>query len=162
MSRRFVILSLLRLLLHKVTDFLFTFSRKPERKDSSGSSEEDSDEEDTTGSKAFEPTSEEIKTLSDQPAVLNQQLQEIEMLRLFGDTKFYCPVTLKERNVLRMGFPQFACKYKDRLYYFADQSTQNKFLKEPEMYLGKGAPLKVPPVRICITGINIINRLVAL
>lgn len=72
--------------------------------------------------------------------VFNKDLKR----KLFGDTKHYCPVMLKERGVLWPGIPECAAKYRERVYYFSNSENRKMFIEDPTQYLPIDAPLKVP------------------
>ena len=71
-----------------------------------------------------------------------------EKKKPFGDTKNYCPVALKDDNVLWPGSPDFAAKYREKVYYFSSSETRTKFLENPKEFLPKNDPLKVNVYRI--------------
>lgn len=60
-----------------------------------------------------------------------------------GDTNHYCPVSLKENNVLFPGNPETAAKYREKVYYFATTEAREKFLANPDEFLPKTASPKV-------------------
>lgn len=60
-----------------------------------------------------------------------------------GDTKHFCPVSLKENFVLYPGLQEHAAKYKEKIYYFSSSENRDKFLKSPEEYVAHGEPLQV-------------------
>ena len=61
----------------------------------------------------------------------------------FGDTRHYCPVALKDENVLWPGSPECAAKYREKVYYFSTPEARTKFLEDPKEYLAENEPLKV-------------------
>ncbi|NXS08101.1 KAD9 kinase, partial [Neodrepanis coruscans] len=66
--------------------------------------------------------------------------------RHMGDTKHFCPVSLKEHFVLHPGLHEHAAKYKEKIYYFSTSEYRDKFLKSPEEY--------APPLRVCLLGVH--------
>lgn len=66
-----------------------------------------------------------------------------ERKKLFGETKLYCPVMLKERNVLWPGTVECAAKYRERTYFFSAVEARTKFLEDPESYLSADTPVEV-------------------
>ena len=50
------------------------------------------------------------------------------------------------------GNQEIAAKYQDRIYVFDDDVNREKFLKSPEDYISKDAPLKPPPIRLLLLG----------
>jgi len=57
-----------------------------------------------------------------------------------GDTSFYCPVSLSEKGVLWPGDPECSAKFREKIYYFADEAAREKFLATPESFLSKDSP----------------------
>ncbi|NXY17684.1 KAD9 kinase, partial [Atrichornis clamosus] len=72
--------------------------------------------------------------------------------RHMGDTKHFCPVSLKEDFVLYPGLQEHAAKYKEKIYYFSTPEYRDKFLKNPEEYVAHNEPLQAPPLRVCLLG----------
>lgn len=66
-----------------------------------------------------------------------------ERKKLFGDTKYYCPVMLKENNVLVPGLSDVAAKYRERTYFFSSIEARDKFLDNPDLFLSEDQPIKV-------------------
>ncbi|XP_042746128.1 adenylate kinase 9 [Lagopus leucura] len=75
-----------------------------------------------------------------------------EKKRHMGDTKHFCPVSLKEDYVLYPGLPEHAAKYREKIYYFSNLEYREKFLKNPEEYVAHKEPLQAPPLRVCLLG----------
>ena len=63
--------------------------------------------------------------------------------KVFGDTKHYCPVMLKENGVLWPGVPECAAKYRERVYFFSTPDCRRQFLDDPTRYLPIDRPLQV-------------------
>ncbi|XP_027755310.1 adenylate kinase 9 isoform X2 [Empidonax traillii] len=72
--------------------------------------------------------------------------------RHMGDTKHFCPVSLKEHFVLHPGLQEHAAKYKENIYYFSTSEYRDKFLKNPEEYVAHNEPIQAPPLRVCLLG----------
>ena len=66
-----------------------------------------------------------------------------EKRKPFGDTKHYCPVALKENNVLWPGSSECAAKYREKVFYFSSPDARVKFLDDTTTYLADKEPLKV-------------------
>lgn len=66
--------------------------------------------------------------------------------KIFGDTKHYCPVMLKEKDVLWPGMSDCASKYRERTYFFSSLDARATFLDDPEVYLSVDKPLQVTKV----------------
>ncbi|KFV64262.1 Adenylate kinase 9, partial [Dryobates pubescens] len=75
-----------------------------------------------------------------------------EKKRHMGDTKHFCPVSLKENFVLCPGLSEHAAKYQEKLYYFSTSEHREKFLKNPEDYVAHSEPVQAPPLRVCLIG----------
>ncbi|XP_077031305.1 adenylate kinase 9 isoform X3 [Agelaius phoeniceus] len=74
--------------------------------------------------------------------------------RHMGDTKHFCPVSLKENFVLYPGLQEHAVKYKEKIYYFSTSEYRDEFLKNPEEYVAHNEPLQAPPLRVCLLGVH--------
>ena len=83
-----------------------------------------------------------------------------EKKKPFGDTRNYCPVALKDDNVLWPGSPEFAAKYREKVYYFSTPDARTKFLGSPKEFLAENEPLKVSVSGVFknITTLQIIER----
>uniref|UniRef100_A0A8C2TCB1 Adenylate kinase 9 n=1 Tax=Coturnix japonica TaxID=93934 RepID=A0A8C2TCB1_COTJA len=77
-----------------------------------------------------------------------------EKKRRMGDTKHFCPVSLKEDYVLYPGLPEHAVKYQEKIYYFSNPEYIDQFLKNPEEYVAHNEPLQAPPLRVCLLGVH--------
>ncbi|KAM6354917.1 adenylate kinase 9 [Podargus strigoides] len=75
-----------------------------------------------------------------------------EKKRHMGDTKHFCPVSLKENFVLYPGLYEHAAKYREKIYYFSTSEYRDKFLKNPEEYVAHDEPIQAPPLRVCLLG----------
>ena len=60
-----------------------------------------------------------------------------------GDTNHFCPVALKEQDILWPGNPEVTAKYRERYYYCSTNEAREKFIADPTFYLPKGKPPKV-------------------
>jgi hypothetical protein len=109
----------------------------------------------STSESDYEEDRDELTSFTGKPDQYNKLVKKIESQRLFGDMKFYCPVTLAEFNLLQKGSTKFAAKFRDRLYYCADEDCVLKFVADPMKYLTVGKPNSPPPPKICVTGSTI-------
>ncbi|NXN96236.1 KAD9 kinase, partial [Rhinopomastus cyanomelas] len=75
-----------------------------------------------------------------------------EKKRQMGDTKHFCPVSLKENFILYPGLHEHAAKYREKIYYFSTSEYRDKFLKNPEEYVAHNEPIQAPPLRVCLLG----------
>ncbi|XP_031358022.1 adenylate kinase 9-like [Photinus pyralis] len=71
--------------------------------------------------------------------------------RRYGDTFHYCPVAFAEHRVLWRGKEEFAAKFQDKVYTFADRSALDAFVGDPYRYLPPRRA-KIPPPRVCVVG----------
>ena len=69
-----------------------------------------------------------------------------------GDVSYFCPVALKENDVLWPGDPEIAAKYREKTYYLSSREAREKFLENPSDYLPKDKAFVPPPIRILILG----------
>ncbi|CAH1960894.1 unnamed protein product [Acanthoscelides obtectus] len=95
---------------------------------------------------------EEILAEGPLPPVNDGREDPIEKDRRYGDTYNFCPVTFAESWVLWKGKEDFAVKFEDKVYLFANEENMDKFLVEPRRYLTGNPPESIPPPRICIIG----------
>lgn len=63
--------------------------------------------------------------------------------RFLGDTQNFCPVALKDHNVLWPCTNEIAAKYREKTYYFSSPDARDSFLLNPEQFIAKTEPLKV-------------------
>ena len=61
----------------------------------------------------------------------------------WGDTSYYCPVSLKDQGVLWPGNLDICSRYKERLYSFSTDEAKEKFTDSPENYIAQDKPLLV-------------------
>ncbi|XP_050391523.2 adenylate kinase 9 [Patella vulgata] len=69
-----------------------------------------------------------------------------------GETNHFCPVTLKENNVLAPGNPEIAAIFRERIYYFTTLDSKDKFLENPVEFLPTTKTPQTPPTRLLILG----------
>ncbi|KAM8809905.1 adenylate kinase 9 [Eudromia elegans] len=82
----------------------------------------------------------------------DEEEKRIEKKRHMGDTKHFCPVSLKENFVLYPGLSEHAAKYQEKIYYFSTSENRDKFLENPEEYVAHKEPIQAPPLRVCLLG----------
>ena len=63
--------------------------------------------------------------------------------KIFGDTSQFCPVMLREKNVLWPGIAECAAKYRERTYFFSSPEARATFLEDPDSFLPQDKPLEV-------------------
>lgn len=61
----------------------------------------------------------------------------------WGDTSYFCPVALKDQNVLWPGQQENAIRYREKLYYFSTEEAKEKFRANPLEYIAVDRPLEV-------------------
>ncbi|XP_039454978.1 adenylate kinase 9 isoform X1 [Oreochromis aureus] len=72
--------------------------------------------------------------------------------RFLGDTQHFCPVVLKDHNVLRLCTDEIAAKYREKTYYFSSLEARESFLQNPDQFVAHTEPLKPPALRIFLLG----------
>ncbi|KAF7661399.1 hypothetical protein LDENG_00263080 [Lucifuga dentata] len=72
--------------------------------------------------------------------------------RLLGDTHHFCPVALKDHDVLLPCTDEIAAKYREKMYYFSSTEARECFLQKPEQFVTQTEPLKPPALRIFLLG----------
>ncbi|CAG7831407.1 unnamed protein product [Allacma fusca] len=107
-------------------------------------SDEEAEVEERYGSK--------LRGMENNPDLFRRTLDEIESYRLFGDFKYFCPVTVYDLKMIRKGNSKYAVKFQDRLYYFVSKEASLRFIENPKKFLPPTAAKCIPPPRICITG----------
>ena len=63
--------------------------------------------------------------------------------KAWGNSSIFCPVALHDLNVLWPGNQDFACRYRERLYYLSTTEAKDKFTTNPNLYLACNHPLRV-------------------
>ncbi|XP_077158489.1 adenylate kinase 9 isoform X2 [Paroedura picta] len=117
--------------------------------------QEDEDEEQDdlqAEAEALAEEEEEEEEEDDEEEEEEDEEKVIERKRQMGDTKYFCPVILKENFILCPGSYENGAKYKDKYYYFSTPENREKFLDYPEVYVSHNEPLKIPPLRVCLLG----------
>ncbi|XP_055005398.1 adenylate kinase 9 isoform X2 [Boleophthalmus pectinirostris] len=77
---------------------------------------------------------------------------KISITRLFGDTYHFCPVALKNHNVLVPCNDENAAKFKERIYYFSSPEAKDYFIENPEQYVAQTDLLEPPALRVLMLG----------
>eukprot|EP00003_Mantamonas_plastica_P000708 TRINITY_DN1054_c0_g2_i3.p1 TRINITY_DN1054_c0_g2~~TRINITY_DN1054_c0_g2_i3.p1 ORF type:complete len:1599 (+),score=647.91 TRINITY_DN1054_c0_g2_i3:968-5764(+) len=92
----------------------------------------------------------QIQATDDLPPPPDNNTDQLEL----GETKHYCPVTLKKYNALAPGEPSTAIALQDKVYYFVSEVERQKFQDNPSYYVGlaEDGPLNPPPPRFLIQG----------
>ncbi|XP_071404991.1 adenylate kinase 9 isoform X3 [Pithys albifrons albifrons] len=109
--------------------------------------EEENEEDEEEVKEEVEDEEEEEENEEDEETIKQKK-------RHLGDTKHFCPVSLKEHFVLHPGLQEHAAKYKEKIYYFSTSKYRDKFLKNPDEYVAHNEPIQAPPLRVCLLGIH--------
>ncbi|XP_065820230.1 adenylate kinase 9 [Labrus bergylta] len=72
--------------------------------------------------------------------------------RLLGDTDHFCPVALKNQNVLWPCTEETAAKYREKTFYFSSPEARESFLQNPAQFVAQNEPLEPPALRIFLLG----------
>ncbi|KAE8286847.1 Adenylate kinase 9 [Larimichthys crocea] len=72
--------------------------------------------------------------------------------RFLGDTHHFCPVVLKNNNVLWPCTNEIAVKYREKTFFFSSQEARDSFLHNPAQFVAQTGPLKPPALRIFLLG----------
>uniref|UniRef100_A0A8D0GJC1 Adenylate kinase 9 n=1 Tax=Sphenodon punctatus TaxID=8508 RepID=A0A8D0GJC1_SPHPU len=83
-----------------------------------------------------------------------EEIKKNEKKRQMGDTKHFCPVSLKELFILYPGISEHGAKYREKTYYFSSPENREKFLENPEEYVAHNEPLQAPPLRMFLLGVH--------
>ncbi|XP_071404992.1 adenylate kinase 9 isoform X4 [Pithys albifrons albifrons] len=97
--------------------------------------EEENEEDEEEVKEEVEDEEEEEENEEDEETIKQKK-------RHLGDTKHFCPVSLKEHFVLHPGLQEHAAKYKEKIYYFSTSKYRDKFLKNPDEYVAHNEPIQ--------------------
>ncbi|XP_075872948.1 adenylate kinase 9 isoform X2 [Nelusetta ayraudi] len=91
---------------------------------------------------------------SEDPDVVEAEydIQDMTALWLLGDTRHFCPVALKNNNVLFPCTDKEATKYREKLYYFSSPEAKDSFIENPAQYVASTGPLQPPALRMFCLG----------
>ena len=70
----------------------------------------------------------------------------------WGDTGQFCPVSLRDNNVLAPGKEDLGVRYRERMYSFISQEAKDAFSLAPDVFIADKEPLQPPPIRVFILG----------
>lgn len=73
--------------------------------------------------------------------------------RRYGDTSFYCPVAYHDHFVLWKGKEEFTASFENKIYLLSSKEALDAFIENPYIYLMDKPITKIPPPRICISGV---------
>ncbi|OAF69647.1 hypothetical protein A3Q56_02552 [Intoshia linei] len=71
-----------------------------------------------------------------------------------GDTNYFCPVRMKNKNVLVPSNSEISARYKEKIYYLSTVEAREAFVKNPNNYISLDKPQKIPAPRIFIIGVK--------
>ncbi|KAM4713125.1 adenylate kinase 9 [Anableps anableps] len=111
----------------------------------------DEEEEDAGAFAAFY-IGEEDSSDSESDSEKEEDELESTIKRLLGDTKHFCPVALKNNNVLWPCTDKIAAKYREQTYYFSTQEAIESFLENPAEFVTQRQPFQPPALRIFLLG----------
>ncbi|KAL7388763.1 hypothetical protein ABVT39_020280 [Epinephelus coioides] len=72
--------------------------------------------------------------------------------RLLGDTQHFCPVALKNHNILRPCTDEIAARYREKTFYFSSLEARESFHQNPAQFVAQTELLKPPALRILLLG----------
>ncbi|XP_056150135.1 adenylate kinase 9 [Lampris incognitus] len=78
--------------------------------------------------------------------------EDTKATRLLGDTHHFCPVALKDNEVLWPCTDKIAAKYREKTYYFSSSKARDSFLQTPAAFVAQTEPLKPPALRVFVIG----------
>jgi hypothetical protein len=85
------------------------------------------------------------------PAAEGEDGDEVELFfQLYGQTKAYCPVSLRQ-GALVLGKAELCALYRERYYVFAGEAERDSFLADPHAFIGAVEPT-APPLRVLVRG----------
>ncbi|VDK76840.1 unnamed protein product [Dibothriocephalus latus] len=67
--------------------------------------------------------------------------------RQLGRTSYFCPVALKEFQIMKPGDPELVAEYLGKAYYFGTEEDRAKFLLEPKKYVDTGIQRPIKAIR---------------
>ncbi|XP_069014339.1 adenylate kinase 9 [Embiotoca jacksoni] len=89
---------------------------------------------------------------SESSAAEKEEEVETTANRLLGDTQHFCPVALKNHNVLWPCTDDISVKYRERTFNFSSQEARKSFLENPTQFVTQTEPLKPPALRMLLLG----------
>lgn len=104
---------------------------------------------------------EEIADYTEELPQMDEEYGEAETMgndlfkenRRLGDTNMYCPVAFDRYFVLWKGREELSVLFEKNVYMLSSASVMEEFVANPTLFLSRIPVKKVPPVRICITGV---------
>lgn len=72
-----------------------------------------------------------------------------------GETKSFCPVTLKEKGLLQLGNEEIVASFQNRLYYFKSEAERDLFIIDPFRY---STNIHLPPPAFWIVGLPVSGK----
>jgi len=67
-----------------------------------------------------------------------------KMKQNFGNTRHFCPVSLKTKRILVRGSEEFCCKCNNQVYLFSSADDLAEFKKAPQLYLNMTSSVAAP------------------
>ncbi|KAL2082220.1 hypothetical protein ACEWY4_022038 [Coilia grayii] len=90
----------------------------------------------------------------DEAPEADEEPEEEGSKRVLGDTKHFCPVTLRELGCLAPCLDEFAAKYREKAYYFSSLEARDRFISSPEEYVCSTQLFKAPALRLLLLGVR--------
>uniref|UniRef100_UPI003AAF6DC3 adenylate kinase 9 n=1 Tax=Centroberyx gerrardi TaxID=166262 RepID=UPI003AAF6DC3 len=109
----------------------------------------DEEEEDSQALAELEKAEE---ASGDNDAAEGDNEEDTTAKRLSGDTGHFCPVALKDHEVLWPCTDEIAAKYREKAYYFSSSEARERFLQNPAEFVAQAEPLKPPALRVFLLG----------
>ena len=96
----------------------------------------------------------ELGILPTEDGDLDEALEERSAVesKPWGDTRRFCPVSLRQSGVLAPGREELALRYRGRLYQFLSQEAKDAFALSPDTFIADTGPLVPPPLRMFLLG----------
>lgn len=108
-----------------------------------------------------EERDEEVSDFTEALPLMDEEYGEVEPVgnelfkenRRLGDTNIYCPVAFDRHFVLWKGKEELSVLFEQNVYLLSSVSVMEEFVTNPTLFLSQKPINKIPPMRICITGV---------
>ncbi|VDP78847.1 unnamed protein product, partial [Schistosoma curassoni] len=134
-----------------------------EEEEDAGAFEETIDEEFSIDEEGIEEGEEESEQKEEGEELEEEEGEEEEesdssrnLQKNLGLTSYFCPVTLREYGVLRVGDPEIVAVHQNLIYYFCNEEARSKFMENPNVILnGSNGLLKVSFIKKIVYNLKI-------
>ncbi|XP_058469998.1 adenylate kinase 9 [Solea solea] len=92
------------------------------------------------------------ESTSDHDAAEEEDEVDTTAKRLLGDTHHFCPVALKNHNVLKPCTDEISARYREKTFYFSSTEARDAFLQNPAQFVARSEALKPPALRVFFLG----------